>query len=572
MQTSDPDIFAVGDAIEGYNYLLGKNILIPLAGPANKQARIAAENMLYGPKVKYNGSIGTSIAKVFDLTVASVGLSEKVCINERIDYEKIIIHGSSHAGYYPGALPLTLKVIIKKDNGKILGAQAIGYEGIDKRIDIISGFIQKNGTIYDLSEFEHAYAPPYSSAKDPINLAGFVGENILKGRLKQIYIENFLQMDKNEIFLLDVRTEEEFKLGSIEGAINIPVDELRRNINKIPKNKKIIIFCGVGLRGYIAYRILNQNGFDEVYNLAGGYKSYQYYIQKQSNEDIFENDYIGIDDHIYQIKSKSNINIDQNLNELVKNALEIDACGLQCPGPILKLKKEIEKINNGDFIVVKATDPGFKKDIYSWAKISGNNLIELKEEKGVIKAILQKGDEKSLKDVNNFKVKDNLYERELVDLKKNATIIVFSNDMDKALASFILALGALSSGKKVTMFFTFWGLTILKKNKKVKTKKDLMEKMFSLMLPKNASKLGLSKMNMLGLGPIFMKIRMKQKNISLLNDLIKESIENGINFVACQMSMDVMGIKKEELIDGVEVGGVATYMEKASESNINLFI
>ncbi|MCX8058070.1 MAG: FAD-dependent oxidoreductase [Spirochaetes bacterium] len=601
LQTSDPDIYAVGDVIEGYNYLLEKNTVIPLAGPANKQARIAAENMLYGNNRKYKGSIGVSIAKVFDLTVATAGLTEKICKTENISYEKVLIHSSSHAGYYPGALPLTLKLIFKKENGKILGAQLVGYDGVDKRIDVISAMIQKEGTIFDLVEFEHAYAPPYSSAKDPINIAGYIAENIFNNNLKMIYIEDFIKLDRKEIFLIDVRTKEEFDIGTIEGAINIPVDDLRNCLNQVPKDKKIILFCGVGLRGYIAYRILIKHGYSEVFNLMGGYKTYQYFIQKQSNEDIFENDFIGIDDNIYQLdKSKflkdlknypiyDEKNESFNINKDEFNVIaEIDACGLNCPGPILKLKKEFSKIENNGVVLIKATDPGFKKDIFAWAKLSGNTILDIKENKGVIYAKIMKGNYKSIKkdkesnidysnvdNSNDFKKienKNKVIEENIVIKNDSATIIVFSNDMDKVLASFVLALGAISAGKKVTMFFTFWGLTVIRKKNKIKTKKDFMSKMFAKKLPSNLNKLKLSKMNLFGLGPLFMKIRMKQKNVDFIDNMMKEALENGVNIVACQMSMDVMGISKEELLDDVEIGGVATYMEKASESNINLFI
>lgn len=307
LQTSDENIYAVGDAIEGLNYLLNKNMIIPLAGPANKQARIAAYNMVYGNKIKYKGSIGSSVAKVFDLTVASCGLSEKQCKSENLNFNKVIIHSTSHAGYYPQDLPLTLKLIFENVTGKILGAQAIGYEGVEKRIDVISAFIQKNGTVFDLVEFEHCYAPPCSSAKDPVNLAGYVAENVINGNVKQLFWDDLINYNKDEIFLVDVRTKEEYDLGTINGAINIPVDKIRENIKLFPKDKKIVVFCGVGLRGYVAYRILVQNGYSNVYNLAGGYKTYEHVTQKQSNEDIFEKDVIGKDDMIYQL-GKNDLN------------------------------------------------------------------------------------------------------------------------------------------------------------------------------------------------------------------------------------------------------------------------
>lgn len=566
LQTSDPDIYALGDAIEGKHLLLEENMPIPLAGPANKQGRIVADNIVFGPKRKYIGSIGTSIAKVFDLTVASTGLSEKMIRQKNINYEKVIIHASSHAGYYPGALPLTMKILFNKDSKRILGGQIVGYEGIDKRIDVIAALILKNGTVEDLQNFEHAYAPPFSSAKDPINIAGFVAENLLTGKLKQIHWHDLIEMDKNSIFLLDVRTKEEYQLGTIPGSVNIPVDEIRKNLYKIPKDKKVIIFCGVGLRGYVAYRILAQNGFENIYNLSGGYKTYEHVTQKQSNEDIFEKDYIGKDDIIYQ----SNPSVNEQKSQTLDNKFQmitIDACGLQCPGPILKLKSTFDKLNEGQIVEVKATDPGFKKDVAAWVNLTKNTLISLEENSGIITAKIQKGTT-----TPTFSISQSLAKKEALNNLNDSTIIVFSDDMDKALASFVLALGAASTGRKVTMFFTFWGLSVIKKRKKSKVKKDFMGKMFSLMLPKHSENLKLSKLNMLNMGPAMMKLRMKQKNVDTLDQMIKQAIDAGVTFVACQMSMDIMGVKKEELLDNVKIGGVATYMEAASTSSLNLFI
>lgn len=554
MQTFDPDIYAIGDAVEIFNPIINKKQLIPLAGPANKQGRIVADNIIYGNKIKYPGTIGTAIAKVFDLTVASTGIPEKILKKEGIPYISSITHSSSHAGYYPNALPLSIKLIFSPENGKILGSQIIGYEGIDKRIDTISTLIKLERTVYDLCSVEHAYAPPYSSAKDPINIAGFVAENILLNKVKVIQWHELLKIDMNLILIIDVRTPDEFKLGAIENAINIPLDILRDKIKEIPKDKKIIVYCGVGLRAYIAIRILMNNGFTEVYNLSGGYKTYEHVTKKQSNEDIFEKDVIGKDNLIYQYKVENNI----DKENIIKRELEINACGLQCPGPIIKLKNEIEKINNGERVIVKATDPGFYNDVRSWCNVTGNTLISLEIDKGLITAIIEKSMSIPSKK-SNFQ-------------SNNKTIVVFSDDFDRALASFVIANGAASMGKKVTMFFTFWGLNIIKKKKKPKVKKDLMGKMFSIMLPKWSKKLTLSKMNMFGLGTGMMRMRMKQKNVDSLEEMIDLVLKNNIELVACQMSMDIMGIKPEELIDGIKIGGVATYLEATEEANLNLFI
>lgn len=282
MQTSDNNIYALGDAVEVLNPVITKQMLIPLAGPANKQARIVADNILEDNKYIYPGTIGTSIAKVFDLIVAATGLSSKVLNRECIEHISSFTHGSSHAGYYPGASQLSVKVNFSPLNGKLLGAQVVGKEGADKRIELFSEVIKKGGTIYDLMDIEHAYAPPYSSAKDPVNMAGFVADNILKGKMKVAQWRDIGKINLAKTTLLDVRTSEECSERYIKGTMNIPLDELRSRIKEIPKEKDVLIYCAVGLRGYIASRILAQYGFSNVLNLSGGYTTYATAIAEYS--------------------------------------------------------------------------------------------------------------------------------------------------------------------------------------------------------------------------------------------------------------------------------------------------
>lgn len=273
MQTSDADIYALGDAVEVRHLVTGQPALIPLAGPANKQGRIVADNIVFGNKKKYPGSIGTSIAKVFDLTVAAAGANAKLLQQNNIPYISSYTHGASHAGYYPGAVPLSIKILFAPENGKLLGAQIVGFNGVDKRIEMLAQVIQRGGTVHDLAELEHAYAPPYSSAKDPVNMAGFVAENILNKKSQIIQWRELAELPADTI-RIDVRTHDEYKLGTIPGFINIPVDELREHLDELPKEKPIVVTCAVGLRGYLAYRILVQNGFKHVRNLSGGYKTW----------------------------------------------------------------------------------------------------------------------------------------------------------------------------------------------------------------------------------------------------------------------------------------------------------
>ena len=556
LQTSDENIYALGDAIEFTNPVTKTRMITYLAGPANKQGRILANNLVKGNKHQYKGAVNTAIAKVFDLTVASTGVSGKLLGKLNIPHIDSITHASSHAGYYPGALPMSLKISFDPNDGRLLGAQIVGYDGVDKRIDLFSSAIQKGATVYDLMEIEHAYAPPFASAKDPVNIAGMVAENILEGVSKTISWREINESQASDLFLLDIRTADEAQLGTIDGAVNIPLDDLREHLSEIPKNKKIIVFCGVGLRGHVACRILMQNGFDEVYNLSGGLKTYETASQKQSNEDIFANDYIGHDDHIYQGKKETKQAV------VPTDKLKIvDACGLQCPGPILKLKKSMDDMVDGETLQITASDAGFYKDVQSWANVTGNEVLDIRQEGAEISAVLRKGKDKAAIDIQPGITSGN-----------NATLVCFSDDLDKALATFVIANGAVASGKKVTIFFTFWGLNVIKKDQKPDVKKDLFGKMFGMMMPSSSQKLGLSKMNMGGVGRRMMRTVMKDKQVDSLENMIRTSMDNGVEFVACQMSMDVMGVKAEEFIDGIQIGGVATYLERTESANLNLFV
>ena len=544
MQTSDANIYALGDAVEVRHLVTGQPALIPLAGPANKQGRIVADNIVFGNKEKNPGSIGTSIAKVFDLTVAAAGANAKLLQRNNIPYISSYTHGASHAGYYPGAVPLSIKILFAPENGKLLGAQIVGFNGVDKRIEMLAQVIQRGGTVHDLAELEHAYAPPYSSAKDPVNMAGFVAENILNKKSRIIQWRELAELPADTI-RIDVRTHDEYKLGTIPGFINIPVDELREHLDELPKEKPIVVTCAVGLRGYLAYRILVQNGFKHVRNLSGGYKTWS--VATAPIKEIVS--------HKPEIpESTSYGNSDSQIN-----LLKVDACGLMCPGPVMQLKKNYKALKIGEQLQITATDQAFGKDVTSWCKMTGAELVALENKNGVVAATIRKQEKTASCEIS----------RNNAD---NKTLIVFSDDLDKALASFVIANGAASTGKKVTMFFTFWGLNVIKKQHKPTVTKDIFGKMFGWMLPTHSGKLKLSKMNMGGAGSWMMRLIMKRKRIDSLESLIQQAIDNGVEMIACTMSMDVMGVQKEELMDNVTLGGVASYLERAEEANVNLFI
>lgn len=543
LETSEKDIYAVGDAIEYPHPLTGKPWLNYLANPANRQGRIVADNMVFGNKVSYEGAIGTSIAKVFDMTVASTGLAAKRLKQWEMEYQSSVTHSASHAGYYPDALPLTLKLTFHPVTGKLYGAQCIGYEGVDKRIDQIAGLIKRGGTVYDLMETEHTYAPPFSSAKDPIAIAGYVASNIIIGAMPIITWRELVQQ-KNEVMLIDTRTPEEFSFGSIPGAINIPLDDLRDRMSEVPTSKPVVLFCAVGLRGYLAQRILMGNGYRNVRNLSGGYKLYSAAVAPVPDKVA-----------IPQVNS-----IESTVSSS-KEPLKINACGLQCPGPIMQVKKAMDTLAPGEQVEIVATDAGFARDASAWCDTTGNRLIGSHEEKGRYTVTIEKGDPAAVCPSSAGAIAG-----------RGKTLILFSDDLDKALATFVLANGAAATGQKVTVFFTFWGLNVLKKVQKPKVKKDIFGKMFGMMLPSSSLKLKLSKMNMFGMGSRMMRFLMKQKGVDSLESLRSQALAQGVEFIACQMSMDMMGISREELLDEVTIGGVATYMERADKANVNLFI
>ncbi|HDM8200672.1 TPA: FAD-dependent oxidoreductase [Vibrio harveyi] len=274
MQTSDPSIYAVGDAVEEKDFVTGEQTLVPLAGPANRQGRMAADNML-GRQETYQGTQGTAICKIFDLAVASTGKNEKQLKRENITYEKVYVHTASHASYYPGAETVSFKMLFDPATGKILGAQAVGKDGVDKRIDVMAVAQRAGMTVEQLQHLELTYAPPYGSAKDVINQAAFVANNIMKGDATAIHFDEIDNLSENQV-LLDVRNPGELEsVGFIEGAINIPVDQLRQRMNELPKDKEIVIYCQVGLRGNVAYRQLVNSGF-KARNLLGGYRTYKF--------------------------------------------------------------------------------------------------------------------------------------------------------------------------------------------------------------------------------------------------------------------------------------------------------
>ena len=388
MQTSDPNIYSVGDAVQTTNLQTKKPAAIPLAGPANKQGRIAAENIA-GRNTEYKGALGTSVVKVFDATVATVGLSEKALKNSDIEYEKIYLHPNNHAGYYPNAVPMAFKLIFESPSGKILGAQIVGGPGSEKRVDVIAAMIKMGGTVFDLEELELAYAPPFASAKDPVNLAGYIAVNTLRGDQPVWHWDQIDSIKQENGYFLDVRTSDEYDIGTIEDAINISDLELRERLNEIPQDKPIYVFCAVGYRGYLVTRTLKQRGYKDVYNLSGGFKTYE--LAKVSTEELVNA--CGSPQEIMQemVKEKA---IES------EEFVEIDASGLNCPGPLNALIKGLEVLPENKKLKIYATDPGFKSSVEAYTELTdGVDLISLKKEGGKLLAVLQK-DKVSIEEVS----------------------------------------------------------------------------------------------------------------------------------------------------------------------------
>lgn len=550
MRTSDPDIFAVGDVVEVTDFVGGFPTVIPLAGPANRQGRIAADNAL-GRDVSYHGTQGTGICKVFDLTVGMTGMNEKALQWAGMKYEKIYLHPASHASYYPGASPISLKLLFAPDSGKVLGAQAVGADGVDKRIDVLAVALRAGLTVFDLEELELAYAPPYGSAKDPINYAGFVAANVLRGDVEICHAENMIAPREDQL-LLDVRTPAEVAGGTIPGAVNIPLGELRNRLGELPRDKELLVFCQVGRRGYLACRLLRQRGF-KCRNLTGGIKTYQAVVGRLSRNSALPRAEVCDDSGIGCTLPNA------DTPQPVTTVKIVDTCGLQCPGPIMQLARELQELKPGEALAVLSNDPSFLSDIGAWCHSTGNTLVNLAQDESQYRATIVKGAAASP-------------QARPAETSKKKTLVVFSNDFDRVMAAFIIANGAAAMGSEVTMFFTFWGINALRRPAPVAVKKTLIEKMFGRMMPRGAGKLTLSKMNMGGLGLAMIKDIMKKKNVPSLPGLIASAKAAGVRLVVCTMSMELMGIKREEIIDGVEEGGVAMYLDKAEAGNVNLFI
>ncbi len=553
MRTSDPDIYAAGDAVEVAHTILPDTWLIPLAGPANRQGRVAAENMC-GRDTVFDSTQGTSVVKVFDMVAGGTGASEKQLVAAGVPFTAVQTHPHGHAGYYPGTAMMHVKVLYAPDTGKILGAQIAGFDGVDKRLDVLATALRAGMTVYDLENLELSYAPPFGSAKDPVNMVGFVAANTLRGDLQLWHAGDYPEATEGAR-IIDVRGPDEFGIWHLPGAENVPLKDLRRLQADWDRSTPIRLYCAVGFRSYLAYRILVQRGFTDVKTLSGGMATFRAYHDVAPTE---------IDAPVPVISYAEAASKPAGPAEATGVLVDLDCTGLACPGPIMKLQENIKPLAPGDEILAHVSDSGFRLDAPAWAARNGHTIVSLTPEGAGYAARIRKGGAA----VSPF----GQIPAAAARLKDKKSFVVFSGEMDKVLAAFIIANGAVAMGDEVSMFFTFWGLNALRRDNPPARPKSATDRMFEAMMPSGADDLKLSNLNMLGGGTALMKKIMRENKVPSLPELIVSAQQAGVRLVACTMTMDLLGIAPEDLMDGVEMGGVATFLGDTNESNGAFFI
>ena len=552
MQTNNKDIYAGGDLVYSTHVVSKEKVFAPLAWGAVRQAKVIANNIM-GLTDKQPPTFQTSIIKVFRIPGAQTGLTEREAKKIGIDYDISFVNINNHAGYYPGSQKVNFKLIFEKKTNKILGAQSIGVSS-DKKIDIIVSAIAGKLDLYQLLNLNLSYSPPYGSAKDVINVAAAVAINKIERNFKTKLARD-IQIGETTI---DVRPTEITEINPFDGAINIPLMQLREKIFQIPKDKEINLLCNTGHDSYNAISILLGHGYTKLTNITGGFNLF-----KEHQKAIR-----GV------VKRKEIINSESNSPKQAGNSnskvINVDCSGLACPGPIMKLHKAITEGKNGDIFNVIATDFGFEDDIVTWTKKNKHTLLSISNDGQTVKASISKGSKMTMDVGKDSKALAQM----MIGEKENATIVLFSGNYDKVIAALIIAQAAASIGKKVTVFATFWGLNALriKPDKRSGHKKKIMKKMFGIMMPMGVDKMGLSSMNMGGIGKKIIASTMKKHNVKSPSEMLNDSIGLGVDFIACTMSMDLLGITKDEIIKGASFAGAAKYVSKADDSSITLFI
>jgi NADPH-dependent 2,4-dienoyl-CoA reductase/sulfur reductase-like enzyme/peroxiredoxin family protein/TusA-related sulfurtransferase/rhodanese-related sulfurtransferase len=549
MRTSDASIWAAGDAVEVAHTVLPDTWLIPLAGPANRQGRVAAENIC-GRETVFESTQGTSVVKVFDMVAGGTGASEKQLAAAGIPFRTVSTHPHGHAGYYPGTAMMHVKVLFSPDDGAILGAQIAGFDGVDKRLDVLATALRAGMTVFDLENLELAYAPPFGSAKDPVNMAGFVASNVMRGDVELWYAGDYPDATDGAR-IIDVRGTDEYALWHVPGAENVPLPTLRDAQESWDRTTPIRLYCAVGFRSYLAYRSLVQRGFTDVRTLSGGVTTFRAF------HDVAPGELDSVEPVISYAESARDVAVHGS-----GTVVDLDCTGLACPGPIMKLKDAVASLEPGDEILAHVSDPGFRLDAPAWAAKNGHQLLSMTPEGPGFAARFRKGGVLAPAVGHPGRASG----------KEKKAFVVFSGDLDKALAAFIIANGAVAMGDEVSMFFTFWGLNTLRRTDPPKARRSPMDRMFGALMPSGPDQMKLSTMNMLGGGTAMMKKIMRANKVPSLPELIASAQAGGVRLVGCTMTMDLLGIRAEDLIDGVELGGVATFLGEASESNGTFFI
>ncbi len=557
MRTSDPAIFAAGDAIEVEHTVLPGSWLIPLAGPANRQGRVAAENAC-GRDTVYESTQGTSIVKVFDMVAGSTGASEKQLVAAGVPFEAVQTHPHGHAGYYPGTAMMHMKLLFAPDTGRILGAQVAGFDGVDKRIDVLATALRGGMTVEDLETLELAYAPPFGSAKDPVNMIGFVAANTRRGDLALWHAADYPEATDGAR-IIDVRGPDEFALWHLPGAENVPLEQVRERQADWDPSTPIRLYCAVGFRSYLAYRALVQRGFADVRTLSGGMATFRAF------HDVAPS---AIDDPVPAISyAQPEAAAPAGPATATGVLVDLDCTGLACPGPIMKLQETVSGLAAGDEVLAHVSDSGFRLDAPAWAARNGHTILSLTPEGPGYAARIRKGGA-TAEPRGSVAAASGAAAR----LEDKKSFVVFSGELDKVLAAFILANGAVAMGDEVSMFFTFWGLNALRREDPPARSRSALDRMFGAMMPSGADRLKLSNLHMLGGGTMLMKKVMKDHKVPSLPQLIASAQAGGVRLVGCTMTMDLLGIAPDDLIEGVELGGVATFLGEANTSNGAFFI
>ncbi len=542
LRTTDPHIWAAGDAVETPHPVLPGTHRVPLAGPAGRQGRVVAENIC-GRATVWTGSQGSSVVKVFDLVAGGTGATERQLLAAGVPHRAVHVHPSGHATYYPGTAPMHLKVLFDPTDGRLLGAQAVGRDGVDKRLDVLATALRLRATVFDLEQLELAYAPPFGSSKDPVNMAGFVAANVVRGDLRLWYAQDYPAAVEGAL-LVDVRTPEEFELWHVPGAENVPLPYLRQACEDWDPAVPVRLYCAVGFRSYLAYRALVQRGFADVAVLSGGSTTFRAWhdLRGDETDETVMTPYAEAEEILAATRARDAAALGSG------RRVELDCSGLASPTPLLLLAEALAASQPGDEVRLRVTDWGFASDAPVWAARHGHLLVSLETQDPGYVATFRKGVPPAAPTPAG-----------------RYSFVVFSGDVDKVLGAFVLATGALAMGEQVSMFFTFWGLNALRRP-------DERRHGAVAALPTGAERLTRAQLHLQGTPAERARQVVRGDAVPSLAELVATARAGGARFVADTMSMDLLGLDRDDLVDGVELGGVATFLGESQQATSTLFV